>query len=246
MSINFDEALAGWKQKQPEKKDREAEEMKEYLCSLIRSHKTQQRQLEKILGLLEDKNASDKLSSELRWYIAQSETTFLQSKQTVNYIDHGTIQLKADAKLETCGKWSDEKYSLTKEGDEYIFILPPMVSQYKSERRLQEGRAIQMLVLYLLDEFQKKGQQMEMFPEATIEFHHYIDINMPERSVPDPDNVDIKKVIDSLHGFIIESDNLLHLDLLHYGYLSTIPHTKVIIKKGKKAPIKTDFSEAKK
>ena len=246
MSINFDDALSGWSQTPADKKsNKENEALKEHIKTLLRAHKSQQRQLERILESISGEEVSEKLINELRWYIAQSEATFLRSKKTVNYINHSSLQIEADDKLEIYGRWLSNEYSLTKKKDEYILVLPPMVSQYKSERRLQEGRAIHLLVLYLLDEFYKREKNLEVFHDATIEFYHFIDKDMPERSVPDPDNVDIKKVIDSLHGFIIESDNLLHLDLFHYGILSDWPHTEVIIKRGKKAPIKTENSATK-
>ena len=218
----------------------ETKKLKTHLLNLIYNHRAQVNALERIVAELSGGELDDDTANELRNYVASSETIFLRGKKIVNFLEHGKLQPNAADKLATYGRWYSDDYCLTrKDEDTYELILPPLVSQYKLERRANEGRAIQQLVLYLIDEYVKNGNELELFYDATIEFYHYIDSDMPEISVPDPDNIDIKIVIDALHGFIIESDNLVHLDLAHYGVNSTKSYTKLVVKKGKNLPHKT-------
>lgn len=223
--------------------DSSCEEMKKlrtHLLNLIYNHRAQVNALERIVAELSGGELDDDTANELRNYVASSETIFLRGKKIVNFLEHGKLQPNAADKLATYGRWYSDDYSLTRtEEGAYEFILPPLSSQYNLTKVHNEGRDLQQLVLYLIDEFMGEGNEFEFFLNATIEFYHYIDSTLPEILVPDADNVYVKKVIDCLHGFIIDSDNLLHLDLAHYGVKSTKSYTKMVVKKGQKEPHKT-------
>lgn len=239
MSINFESVLTGWKK--PEEDPKEAvqnnlAEIEKFALEQITIHKRQIAQLEKILLMTEENLEQESLDNELKWYAARSEVYFLGAKKAIN-LTAKAEKKDADNKLETYGKWFDTRYTMSKAADTYTLILPPMISQYKLERRLQEGRAIYQMVLFLIKDYIAKEEgEIEAFDEATITFAHYIDKDNPESTVPDPDNIDIKKVIDAMHGLLIESDNLLHLSLYHDSCLASWPHTEVTVKKGKKVP----------
>ena len=237
---------AAVRRKSPKKKEcdyeacSETKKLKTHLMNLIYNHRAQVNSLERIVSELSCGELDDNNANELRNYVASSENVFLRGKKIVNFLNHGKIQPGASAKLETYGRWYSDDYSLTRtEEGAYEFILPPLTSQYKLERRANEGRAIQQLVLYLIDEYMGEGNEFELFNNATIEFYHHIDRTLPEIFVPDADNIYVKKVIDCLHGFIIDSDNLRHLDLAHYGVKSTKSYTKMVVKRGQKVPHKT-------
>lgn len=236
MSIDFDQILDGW-QKREDNEDN-CKENQEELLRFLQKQQSNIRQQDWTIDRLkqlakEYPQSSKELHAKIRTYVAQSEIFFLSGKKLINFIEHESLKISAEQKLHIYGKWMDNRYSLKKIERGYLFILPPMTSQYKRERRLQEGRAIYEMVLYLIDEFQKE-ESLECFSDADITFRHYIDRNLPEISVPDADNVDIKKVIDAMQGFIIKSDNLLHLNLSHEGFLSDWAHTEIYVKERKK------------
>lgn len=238
MGLNFDDALKGWKENDaPSKREKVNDEKISYIDSLMQSHK----QMLSILTELKKETLHGKPGKEIddiiRQYVAQSEVLFLSGKKLVNYQSMNILSVSGKEKLSVFGNWLDKRYQLKKNGDEYTLILPPMVSQYKLQRRLQEGKAIHLLVLYLIEKYQEDAS-LEIFPRAEITFKHFIDDKMPEISVPDPDNIDIKKVIDTLQGFIIESDNLLHINLHHESFLSDWAHTEIIIKRTANIPQK--------
>ena len=223
----------------------ETKKLKTHLMNLVYNHRAQVNSLECIVAALSGGELDYDIANELRNYVASSENVFLRGKNIINFLNHGEVKPNATNKLETYGRWYSDDYSLKRnDEDTYEFILPPLTSQYKLERRANEGRAIHQLVLYLIDEYVKNGNELELFYDATIEFYHYIDSDMPEISVPDPDNIDIKIVIDALHGFIIESDNLLHMDLAHYGIICSKSYTKIVIKRGKIQQQKTKYFES--
>lgn len=216
MGINFEKALDGWS-----KKDiATASENEEYISELINDHRNQISLLSRIGNSYYDSDIFD--------FVSKSEKIFLKSKGLVNLTACENEEPKEQG---VTREYFADEYYLKKSGDSYVLILPPMVSQYKLERRMQEGKAIYFLTLDLIKNYERNVGKLEIFDRACITFYHFVDINLPEISVPDPDNIDIKKVIDALQGSIITSDNLLHINLAHKAYLSPYPHTEIYVKK---------------
>ena len=218
MSIDFEKALDGWIENNVSR-EAAGKNKSEYVNALIKLHHEQIRLLTRI--------GSENKDEDIYEFTARSEKLFLRAKALTNFAEGKEVLLPGKA----AKIFSSETYELSKTADGYVLMLPPMVSQYKINRRMQEGKAIYFLVLDLVRRFEKEHGRVTCFDRAEISFIHFIDINLPEVSVPDPDNIDIKKVIDALQGSVISEDNLLHLELEHRAYLSSQPHTEVYVKR---------------
>ncbi len=218
MSIDFGKALDGWIENVISSESSGIGK-EEYIESLIKFHHEQIRLLTKISTEGKDDDIYD--------FTARSEKLFLRSKALTNFAAAGEEILPGkEVRI-----FSGDIYELRKIKDGYVLMLPPMVSQYKLNRRMQEGKAIYFLVLDLIKHYEKEHGKIARLDRAEISFIHFIDMNLPEISVPDPDNIDIKKVIDALQGSVISEDNLLHIELIHRAHLSTEPHTEVYVKR---------------
>lgn len=220
----LEKALEGWVDRSGEIKE---EDNREELVKYVAGLRSTLKQLDKMLDKVQK---GEDWQTQIKNYVAQSEAFFLRGKRLVNYPEKGTLDLYGEENLRIFGEWADKRYRVERKGDDYFIVLPPMVSQYKKDRRLQEGRAIHCLTLYLLNEYVRKNS-IDVFDRAEITFHHFIDVNAPETSCPDADNIDIKKVIDTMQGLIIKTDNILHLNLSHKAYLSDWAHTEIVVKR---------------
>lgn len=243
LPVNFDiqkeleKAVEGWKptQQMLDAESNKVDDKRKYLKYLQSKHKKLIKLLENIFATISDDNCKTKVNQDIKKYIRQSEDMYFRSKRIVNFLEED--ETDNITKSEIFDEWNNNKeYKLeVTENGEYLLTLPPLISQHMLDVRKSEGAAIKFLVQRLIKEFTEQGNELELFYDATIEFYHFIDRNKPEYAVPDPDNVDVKRVIDALHGLIIESDNLLHLNLVHYGFESHKTYTKILIKKGKRA-----------
>ena len=219
MSIDFEKALDGWIENNVSR-EAAGKSKEEYINMLIKFHHEQIRLLTRISTEGRDADIYD--------FTARSEKLFLRAKALTNF---ATSREETQLTGKEIRIFSSDTYELKCAQDGYVLILPPMVSQYKLNRRMQEGKTIYFLVLDLIKRYEKEQGKISRFDRAGISFIHFIDIDLPEVSVPDPDNIDIKKVIDALQGSVIAEDNLLHLELEHRAYLSSQPHTEVYVKR---------------
>lgn len=233
MSIDFEKALEGWNENNLCNYTDDCQFLN-LLDRILTATKQQTARIRELYSLAkEESEQTEEVQSLIRLYVSESENLFLLERQLVGFMQKEKEPEKTN-NLSIYGNWLDKRYSLSKKNDGYLFILPPLISQYKSQRRLNEGKAIYFLVLRLIENFQIRHGLIDIYEDAEITFTHFIDRNTPQAAIPDPDNVDIKKIIDALHGFIIESDNLLHLTLHHEAEISNWAHTQLTIKKKRK------------
>lgn len=157
-------------------------------------------------------------------YISSVEELFLSSKKLLYLPD------ETDGEDEEIEVPKDPFYSLA--GNEGVYVLttyPLRSKQYKDKKR-KDGKVIYYQVKELIEDFIIRNGFIKPFSKAEIHFTHYIPEQDIAWRVPDPDNLEIKYLLDALQGYLITDDSLLNLRIIQEGEVGEKAYTKVVIK----------------
>ena len=184
--------------------------------------------LKKLEGIFSDDAFSKETAeTEINSYLTMNEQNYLHAKVLAVFTGPFTYDVQDPARAEELyGKMICGPYKLEKVGAAYKFTLPHLISKYTAFKNISDGQAISKLVSYLIRCYEREHKEtVPMMEKATIAFVHYVSKN----KIPDPDNLDVKAVIDALKGKMIEEDDVLRVSLYHEGVLSNEPFTEVYL-----------------
>ena len=95
-----------------------------------------------------------------------------------------------------------------------VFTLPQLTGKSTTKRRYMDGKIISSYVTALLD---RNADIVKKVETPVLVFEHHINPKEGLSRSVDPDNMDVKAVIDALQGTVIEDDNALAISLMHIG-----------------------------
>ena len=121
--------------------------------------------------------------------------------------------------IERLGKQALFPAYLKYESGIWKFHLPPMPSVKKVKRTASEGQAVFYSVMYLLEEYEREHHmRLSCLEEPVLYIRH--NIRKDETEVFDADNVDTKRAIDAMQGYLLSDDNALYLTTITDGALA--------------------------
>lgn len=127
--------------------------------------------------------------------------------------------------------------SLARISDSHFkFVLPPLTGKKTTEKAYRDGCAIHYLVTYLLQQYESRNGLVKAMERPFVLFIHHVDDRRKACRVPDPDNLEVKTVIDSLQGYFFENDSVLDITLLHAGKRDDSDYTEVHILDSRSVP----------
>lgn len=176
--------------------------------------------------LQEDKS---QIYKKIKSYLAMNEKNFLDAKPLCYYGRKVITQdtTSSESYFEIYGRSDYFPSKLEKlDHQHYCFTLPPMSSKYNSEKNAIDGKRMQYMLTYLMQEYEKENK-IEMLHKPIAIFEHYVDTSAGVKWVPDADNLDTKVALDSVQGFIIADDSLLNIALLQLGHDAKKSYTKL-------------------
>lgn len=97
----------------------------------------------------------------------------------------------------------------------YTLRLPNLASKNYKLKKSGDSKAVMYLILYLIRHYTDETEFREIRDPVLI-FEHHIDDNKLMHYA-DSDNMDVKRVTDTIQGFLIEDDSLLSLAIFHFG-----------------------------
>lgn len=121
--------------------------------------------------------------------------------------------------------------NLEKEGNVYTYTLPELCNKRvtgKPFSELKSGLLIELMRTINEKYMEEHGVPEIIYPAALV-FEHHIDRSLHTYFVPDPDNIDIKTVIDEVQLFLISNDSLRVVTLMQYGVEDEKSYTKFYV-----------------
>lgn len=125
----------------------------------------------------------------------------------------------------------DFPLNLEKEGNVYTYTLPELYNKRitgKPFGELKSSVLIEMMGTLNAQYVKKHGAPEPIYPAALV-FEHHIDRSLHNHFIPDPDNIDIKTVIDEVQMFLIPNDSLRVVALMQYGVDDDESYTKFYV-----------------
>ena len=201
---------------------------KSYLEKIISEKEKELNELKLLKSAYENPLAEkEEIQDSLNSYLSLNERNYLHAKVLAAFTE---CEAAGEADTEKVailyGKMINGPYKLEKVGNAYKFTLPHLISKYTAYKSISDGQAISRLVQYLMKKYEKEtGHSLPLMEKCVIAFIHYVRKNQ----IPDPDNLDVKAVIDALKGKMIVEDDVLRVSLYHEGILSESLLTEVYI-----------------
>ncbi|MEY8369058.1 hypothetical protein AALA24_09840 [Anaerovoracaceae bacterium 42-11] len=199
-----------------------------HLQELIQDKENELKKLRQLQIYLEEGDRK-KTASLVEKILPKNEAVFLRTKRLSALLNvENSFSGKPDWYI-VHGKPEDfpAKLVMHDEGH-YEFLLPPLSGKKIKDKNVSDGKAIHYLIMYLIREYEKENPQIKMMSRPTILFEHCIKKDAASYA-PDPDNVEVKSVLDSLQNYFYENDSVLDITIIQAGRLSEFDHTKVHI-----------------
>ncbi len=199
-----------------------------HLQELIQDKENELKKLHQLQAFLEEGDRK-KTASLVEKILQKNEATFLRTKRLSALLKTENNFSESENWYVTHGKPEDFPAKLIKHNEEhYEFVLPPLSGKKIKDKNVSDGKAIHYLIMYLIGEHEKENPQIKMMLRPTILFEHCIKKDAASYA-PDPDNVEVKSVLDSLQNYFYENDSVLDITVIQTGRLSEFDHTKVHI-----------------
>lgn len=161
-------------------------------------------------------------------YLTQNEQNYLLAKNIASFLQGKGERPKPRETL--LGKMQDFPAELKKHSDcHYEMILPPLYAKSVKDRFAADGKAIYNIVRFLVKDYEQSHGQIPMLSHPTLIFTHCVLMEKRGKQIPDPDNIDIKSIIDALQGTFYDNDSVLDLNLLITGEISDTAMTRLYI-----------------
>lgn len=110
--------------------------------------------------------------------------------------------------------------------DGYVMTLPPLNGKKHALKRHGDTGYIRSLALALIRQFNGDIKQVD---NPVLVFEHHINKDDNLMRYMDADNIDVKRVTDTLQGSFIKDDNTLSLSIIHFGVLDKSSFCKLNI-----------------
>lgn len=208
----------------------------DYVKESIRKLNRVSNTLKKLLTIRENEKLYDPeeyetvLSRTVNQAITENEVSYLYIRPITS---RAWNSIKGLDGFKTLSQDPDQpKYQLIETEDGYELTLPPLISKHTKNRCLSDGMAIRKLVTELFEEYKiEKGQSPQVFCRAVLEFTHFVAESKLGYAAPDPDNLDIKAVIDTLQNKLIRNDTVLDITLIQKGMVAPVSYTRLAVKR---------------
>lgn len=192
------------------------------------------RKKEKELRLLDkiEKNIcreeTENIHQHLKAFLSCNEDSFLTGKEAACLRPIYEDRAKPPARHQLRGAPINFPATITKlEVGHYKFTLPPLFSKRTHEKTFRDGKAIQYLVAYLLQEYENRNGIIRKMKRPMVIFIHHVKDWSGKKWVPDADNLDAKSIVDALQGYFYANDSVLDITLIHTGKLDEKSFTEL-------------------
>lgn len=125
----------------------------------------------------------------------------------------------------------DFPLNLEKEGNVYTYTLPELYNKRRTGKPfgdLKSGLLIEMIRMLNQKYTEEHGNPDLIYPAALV-FEHHLNSSLPDYFIQDPDNIDVKTVIDEVQMFLIPNDSLRVVTLMQYGVDDEESYTKFYV-----------------
>ena len=114
---------------------------------------------------------------------------------------------------------------------EFRFVLPPLFSKHYSKNKQSiDGRVVTGMIKDMISEYQKANGELPKFGYSKITFRFYAERTPGGKYLfPDGDNVNMKKIIDTLQGVFFDNDSLAELEQSVVGIKAEKTYCEVVI-----------------
>ena len=193
---------------------------------------------ERILQLLKRmRNSLERKNSDYISYIISLENLY-HSGQAVSLYISGEEAEDDDAAFNTFmqlagGSQNYPRLEVYGDDDIFTFFLPPCHSRYGKKTDLAAKR----IVKNLLTKYEETYHKIEIMDSCTIVIENHIDITNAQavRNAVDPENLDVKQIVDGLLHILISDDSgFIVPELSILTRQDTKNFTKMTVKRGKR------------